>query len=102
MGVSTRKKNTQKSNLFQRFIILWSNGLNAINNIVISITDSIKLIALPTASEANQNFVGVTGTISGFGKTSNGKSYYFFLLPSLYYSKHYMGPESTLSGYSYI
>ncbi|CAB3244129.1 unnamed protein product [Arctia plantaginis] len=40
----------------------------------VTLTNNIKLISLPTASEANLNFVGVTGTISGFGKTSNAQA----------------------------
>ncbi|KAG6456929.1 hypothetical protein O3G_MSEX010040 [Manduca sexta] len=40
----------------------------------ITFSNKIQAIPLPTASIVNNNFVGFTGTISGFGKTSDAQS----------------------------
>jgi hypothetical protein len=36
-------------------------------------TDNIQAIPLPTLADVNQDFSGMTGTITGYGKTTDGE-----------------------------
>lgn len=45
------------------------------NMITLFFLDNVGAITLPSGSQINELFVGVTATASGFGRTGDGKKY---------------------------
>lgn len=54
------------------------------------IPDNIQAVPLPSLSDVNQNFVGLTASATGYGKTSDGENALLLHIVNMYAYIYYI------------